>query len=92
MADSETQGLKPGPLDHIGSQVRGLETIIETRERMFGIGPWTIRETSCTTPEGKILTTKLVFASTDNEVELELIQPSAGSTQIIDHSSCDIYF
>ena len=84
MADSETGKLRLGTLDHIGIQVRDFEEVIETWERMFGIGPWTIREMTRTTPEGKTVTTRLAFAYTDNGVELELIQPPEGRTQFID--------
>ena len=76
MADSETGALKLKTLDHIGIQVRDVEEVIETWERTFGIGPWTVREMSRTTPEGETLTTKLAFAYTDNGVEIELIQSS----------------
>ena len=76
MADSEAGTLKLKTLDHIGIQVRDVEKVIETWERMFGIGPWTIREMTRTTPEGETLTTKLAFAYTDNNVEIELIQSS----------------
>ena len=52
-------------------------------ERMFGIGPWAIRDMSHTTPEGKTLTTRLAFAYL-GEVEIELIQPPEGRRQFID--------
>jgi predicted enzyme related to lactoylglutathione lyase len=84
MADSETHKLKLKTVDHIGIHVRDCEKVIETWERMFGIGPWAIREMSSKTPEGKTLTTKLAFAYTDNGVELEMIQPPEGSTTFID--------
>ncbi|MEE8398726.1 MAG: VOC family protein [Desulfobacterales bacterium] len=74
MADSDAGKLKLKTLDHIGIQVRDVEEVIETWERTFGIGPWTIREMTHTTPEGETLTTKLAFAYTDNGVEIELIQ------------------
>lgn len=50
-------------VDHIGIYVQDLTKAMEIWERMFGIGPWTIRG-------------KLAFAYTDNGVELELIQSS----------------
>jgi len=76
MTNSEAGELKLKTLDHIGIQVRDVEEVIETWERMFGIGPWTVREMTRTTPEGETLTTKLAFAYTDNNVEIELIQSS----------------
>ena len=84
MADSGIGNLKLGPLDHVGIHVRNLEAVIEVWERMFGVGPWAIREMSRTTSEGKTLTTRLAFAYTDNGVELELIQPPEGYQTFID--------
>ncbi len=84
MADSENHKFKLETVDHIGIHVRDCEKVIETWGRMFGIGPWAIREMSGTTPEGKTVTTKLTFAYTDNGVELELIQPAEGYTKFID--------
>jgi hypothetical protein len=52
------------------------KNVIETWERILGIGPWTIREMTRATPEGETLTAKHAFAHTDNNVETELIQNS----------------
>jgi len=84
MTDSESHKFKLETVDHIGIHVRDCEKVIETWGRMFGIGPWAIREISGTTPEGKTVTTKLAFAYTGNGVELELIQPAEGFTTFID--------
>ncbi len=84
MTGPEAHGLKLETVDHIGIHVRDCEKVIETWGRMFGIGPWAIREMSGTTPEGKTLTTRLAFAYLDNGVELELIQPPEGRTGFID--------
>ena len=84
MANPGTHKFNLTTLDHIGIHVRDCEKVIETWEKMFGIGPWAIREVSSTTPEGKTVITKLAFAYTDNGVELELIQPPEGRTQFMD--------
>ena len=84
MADSETGKLRLGTVDHIGIHVRDCEKVIETWERMFGIGPWTIREVPMTSPDGKSVMLKQAFAYTDNGVELELIQPPDGYTRVLD--------
>lgn len=84
MPDSATRQLKLGPLDHIGIHVRNIERVMETWERMFGLGPWAIREIGGTGPEGQALSTRLAFAYTDNGVEIELIQPPEGHTQFMD--------
>ncbi len=84
MTGPEAHGLKLETIDHIGIHVRDCEKVIETWGRMFGIGPWAIREIGGTTPEGKTLTTRLAFAYLDNGVELELIQPPEGHTGFID--------
>ena len=73
MADSETPKFKLETVDHIGIVVRDCEKVIETWERMFGIGPWAIREMSGTTPEGKTVAAKLAFAYM-GDLEIELIQ------------------
>jgi len=79
MADSETPKFKLETVDHIGIVVRDCEKVIETWERMFGIGPWAIREMSGTTPEGKTVTAKVAFAYM-GDLEIELIQISKGKT------------
>jgi len=79
MADSETPKFKLETVDHIGIVVRDCEKVIETWERMFGIGPWAIREMSGTTPEGKTVTAKVAFAYM-GDLEIELIQIIKGKT------------
>ena len=76
MSEPKARELKLRTLDHIGIRVRDIGKVIETWERVYGIGPWTVRETTRETPEGETVTTKLAFAYTDNGVELELIQSS----------------
>jgi len=79
MGDSETPKFKLETVDHIGIVVRDCEKVIETWERMFGIGPWAIREMSGTTPEGKTVTAKVAFAYM-GDLEIELIQIIKGKT------------
>jgi len=85
MANSEQSKLELKTLDHIGIHVKNIEKVMEVWEKMFGIGPWTIREMKFTAPDGKNLPVKLAFAYSKNGVEYELIQPPEGYTQWMDY-------
>ena len=83
MGSTGTHKFQLKTVDHIGIHVRDCEKVIETWERMFGIGPWAILENSSTDAEGKTFTTRLAFAYLD-ELEIELIQPPEGRRKFID--------
>jgi len=84
MAKSESSILKLKTIDHIGIHVRNIDKVIEVWQKMYGIGPWAVREMKHTLPDGKVLTTKLAFAYSENNVEYELIQPPEGHTTWMD--------
>jgi hypothetical protein len=44
MVTSDTHEFRPQAVNHIGFQVKNCEEVIETWQRMFGIGPWRISE------------------------------------------------
>jgi 4-hydroxyphenylpyruvate dioxygenase-like putative hemolysin len=71
-------------VDHVGIHVRDINKVIDVWQKMYGIGPWAVREMKRTLPDGKVLTTKLAFAYSENGVEFELIQPPEGSQQWMD--------
>ncbi len=72
MAHSETHKFKPGTLDHVHIRARDRKKVIETWERMFGVGPWAIRG-------------GLAFAYMDNGVELAIHQHREGMEEGVDH-------
>jgi len=73
MADSETREFRLETVDHIGIVVKNCEKVIETWERMFGIGPWTFTTNTGTDAEGNPIEAKLAFAYM-GDLELELIE------------------
>jgi len=83
MGSSDTHGFRPKSVDHIGIHVRDCEAVIENWERMFGIGPWRIRDIESTDAEGNTLTTRLAFADLGG-VLMALVQPPEGRREFID--------
>ncbi len=83
MATSDTHEFRPQAVNHIGIQVRNCEKVIETWERMFGIGPWRIREINHKNAEGEPVTTKLAFADLGG-ISMALIEPPEGGSKFLD--------
>ena len=77
MANFESPGLKLERVDQIGIVVKDCEKVIESWERMFGIGPWTTITNTGTDSEGNPLEMKLAFAYM-GDLELELIEVVKG--------------
>ena len=77
MASSEKRKVKVETIDQIGIVVKDCEKVIETWERMFGIGPWTITTNTGTDSEGNPLELRLAFAYL-GDLELELIEVVKG--------------
>lgn len=83
MVSSKTHEFRPKAVNHIGIQVKNCEKVIETWERMFGIGPWRIREVNHTDAEGKTVTTRLAFADLGG-VLMALVEPPEGRSEFLD--------
>jgi methylmalonyl-CoA/ethylmalonyl-CoA epimerase len=76
MADGKPQLLLKS-VDQIGIVVKDIEPVMQSWSRLFGIGPWTMREMNGKNDEGKPVKVKLAFASLGT-VQIELIQPVEG--------------
>ena len=85
MSNSKQSKFKLKTLDHVGIHVKNIEKVMEVWEKMFGIGPWTMRDQKLTAPSGESAIVKLAFAYSENGVEYELIQPPEGYTQWMDY-------
>ena len=59
---------------HIGYFVKDAKEVMETWERVYGIGPWTVHDLSGTDAEGRPRTAKICFADV-GPVQVELIEP-----------------
>ena len=77
MANSESHKVKLETVNQIGIVVKDCEKVIETWERMFGIGPWTVITNTGTDSEENPLEVKLAFAYM-GDLELELIEVVKG--------------
>lgn len=77
MTESKTRKFKLETVDHIGIVVRDCEKVIETWERMFGIGPWTFTTNTGTDAGGNPIDVRLAFAYL-GDLEIELIQVVKG--------------
>jgi len=77
MAHSESRKVKLETVDQIGIVVKDCEKVVESWERMFGIGPWTVITNTGTDSEGNPLEVKLAFAYM-GDLELELIEVVKG--------------
>ena len=64
-------------VNQIGIVVRDTDKVIQSWERLFGIGPWTIQELGGSDEKGRSGKARLAFASLGS-VTLELIQPIEG--------------
>jgi 4-hydroxyphenylpyruvate dioxygenase-like putative hemolysin len=77
MESKRTKKLKLKTVDQIGVVVKDISSVIETWSSMFGIGPWTYRETVGTDAKGRSWKVRLAFAYLGS-LQLELIQPVEG--------------
>ena len=77
MADSEGRKVKVESIDQIGIVVEDCDKVMETWERMLGIGPWTTMTNTGTDAEGNPVEVKLAFAYV-GDLELELIEVVKG--------------
>lgn len=68
-----THKLQPEAIVHIGLIVKDADKVIDTWERVYGIGPWTVRELGATEAEGRPRA-RLCFANVGS-VQFELIEP-----------------
>jgi len=78
MGNDAKSKLKMKTVDHIGIVVKDIKKVAEAWETMLGIGPWRFIEQGGTDPSGQEVKVILGFAYTENNVELELIEPVEG--------------
>ena len=64
-------------VDQISFAVKDIDTVIEAWSSMYGIGPWTFRDTSGTDAKGRPWKAKMAFAYL-GPVQIELVQPAEG--------------
>ena len=79
MESGGTNKLQLKTVDQIGIVVKDIDKIIETWSSMFGIGPWTFRETAGSDAKGRSWKVRLAFAYL-GPLQIELIQPVEGRT------------
>jgi len=77
MESGGTNKLQLKTVDQLGIVVKDIDKVIETWSSLFGIGPWTFRETAGTDAKGRSWKVRLAFAYL-GPLQIELIQPVEG--------------
>lgn len=73
-----THKLQLEEIGHIGIIVKDVDKVVESWERMFGIGPWVVRDLGGPV-EGETIRVKMAWANL-GPVQIELTQPVEGRT------------